>query len=196
MAQRVTGINVRRRRATTKKQREEEARIELEKLTNQLGELRGKLTEVTEKREAMTLPNLEGRKVEHSQYGEGTVSEQRDTVLTISYAGGVRKQKLPFVIASGCVTVDDSEATERCRRISDLETEQSRLKKEIQYRESWISDLQILRKEPAGLLPIYYTSPSFSSLSWSCSSTIFSLSGIGSPRWPAFSRRETPSLER
>ena len=52
------------------------------------------------------------------------------------------KQKLPFVIASGCVTVDDSEATERCRRINDLETEQSKLKKEIQYRESWISDLQ------------------------------------------------------
>jgi hypothetical protein len=70
------------------------------------------------------------------------VNEQRDTVLTITYAGGVRKQKLPFVIASGCVTVDDSEATEKCRRISVLETEQSRLKKEIQYRESWISDLQ------------------------------------------------------
>ena len=116
MAQRVTGINVRRRR--------------------------GRLTEVTEQREAMTLPNLEGKKVEHSKYGEGTVSEQKDTVLTITYAGGVRKQKLPFVIASGCVTVDDSEATERCRRINDLETEQSKLKKEIQYRESWISDLQ------------------------------------------------------
>lgn len=142
MAQRVTGINVRRRRAATKKQREEEARNEIKKLTNQLGELRGRLTEVTRQREAMALPNLEGKKVEHSQYGEGTVNEQQDTVLTISYAGGVRKQKLPFVIASGCVTVDDSEATERCRRISDLETEQSRLKKEIQYRESWISDLQ------------------------------------------------------
>ncbi len=142
MAQRITGINVRRSRATTKKQRAEEAKIEIEKLTAQLGELRGKLTKVTEQREAMTLPNLEGRKVEHSQYGEGTVNEQRDTVLTITYAGGVRKQKLPFVIASGCVTVDDSEATERCRRISVLETEQSRLKKEIQYRESWISDLQ------------------------------------------------------
>ena len=144
MAQRVTGINVRRRRAATKKQREEEARNEIKKLTSQLGELRGRLTEVTRQREAMTLPNLEGKKVEHSQYGEGTVNEQKDTVLTISYAGGVRKQKLPFVIASGCVTVDDSEATERCRRISDLETEQSRLKKEIQYRESWISDLEKL----------------------------------------------------
>ena len=131
MAQRVTGINVRRRRAATKKQREEEARNEIRRLT-----------EVTEQREAMTLPNLEGKKVEHSKYGEGTVSEQKDTVLTITYAGGVRKQKLPFVIASGCVTVDDSEATERCRRINDLETEQSKLKKEIQYRESWISDLQ------------------------------------------------------
>ena len=142
MAQRVTGINVRRRRATTKKQREEETRIEIERLTNQLGVLRGKLTEVTRLREAMSLPNLEGRKVEHSKYGEGMVDQQIDTVLTISYAGGVRKQKLPFVIASGCVKVDDSEATERCLRISDLESEQSRLKKEIQYRESWISDLR------------------------------------------------------
>ena len=133
MAQRVTGINVRRRRATTKKQREEAAKIEIQKLTGQLDVLRGRLTEVTEQREAMTLPNLEGKKVEHSKYGE---------VLTVTYAGGVRKQKLPFVIASGCVTVDDSEATERCRRINDLETEQSKLKKEIQYRESWISDLQ------------------------------------------------------
>ena len=124
------------------KQREEEARIEIEKLTRQVGKLRGRLTEVTEQREAMTLPNLEGKKVEHTQYGEGTVSEQRDAVLTIDYAGRIRKQKLPFVIASGCVTVDDSEATERCRKISDLETEQTRLKKEIQYRESWISDLQ------------------------------------------------------
>ena len=146
MAQRVTGINVRRRRATTKKQREEAAKIEIQKLTGQLdvlrGRLTGRLTEVTEQREAMTLPNLEGKKVEHSKYGEGTVNEQKDAVLTVTYAGGVRKQKLPFVIASGCVTVDDSEATERCRRINDLETEQSKLKKEIQYRESWISDLQ------------------------------------------------------
>ena len=142
MAQRANSMGVRRRRATTKKQREAEARIEIEKLTRQVGKLRGRLTEVTEQREAMTLPNLEGKKVEHTQYGEGTVSEQRDAVLTIDYAGRIRKQKLPFVIASGCVTVDDSEATERCRKISDLETEQTRLKKEIQYRESWISDLQ------------------------------------------------------
>ena len=142
MAQRANSMGVRRRRATTKKQREAEARIEIEKLTRQVGKLRGRLTEVTEQREAMTLPNLEGKDVEHTQYGKGTVSEQNDAVLTIDYAGRIRKQKLPFVIASGRVTVDDSEATERCLRISDLETEQSRLKKEIQYRESWISDLQ------------------------------------------------------
>ena len=142
MAQRANSMGVRRRRATTKKQREAEARIEIEKLTRQVGKLRGRLTEVTEQREAMTLPNLEGKDVEHTQYGKGTVSEQNDAVLNIDYAGRIRKQKLPFVIASGCVTVDDSEATERCLRISDLETEQSRLKKEIQYRESWISDLQ------------------------------------------------------
>ena len=142
MAQRATGINVRRRRATTKQQRAEERKIEIERLTFQISELRGKLDEVTEERAAMALPNFEGKKVEHSQYGSGIVNEQKDAVLTIEYGGGTRKQKLPFVIASGCVTVDDSEATECCRRISDLETEQSRLRKEIQYRQSWIADLQ------------------------------------------------------
>ena len=80
--------------------------------------------------------------MEHSQYGAGRVNQQIDAVLTIEYGGKIRKQKLPFVVASGCVTVDDSDITERCRKISDLETEQTRLKKEIQYRESWISDLQ------------------------------------------------------
>ena len=106
------------------------------------GELRGKLTEVTEQREAMTLPNLEGRKVEHSQYGHGIVNGQQDAVLTIEYSDGVRRQKLPFVIASGCVKVNDLEATENCKRISDLDNEQAKLRREIQYKESWISDLQ------------------------------------------------------
>ena len=41
MAQRITGINVRRTRAATKKQRAEEAKIEIEKLTFQISELRG-----------------------------------------------------------------------------------------------------------------------------------------------------------
>ena len=99
-------------------------------------------TEVTEAREAMVLPSLEGRTVEHAQYGQGTVSDQTDAVLTIEYARGTRKQKLPFVVASGCVTVDDKEATESCRKIQDLDNEQARLRKEIQYCESWISDLQ------------------------------------------------------
>ena len=142
MAQRILSINGRRRRTVTKQQREAEKKTEIEKLTFQISELRGKLTEVNEQRDEIELPNLEGRDVEHTQYGKGRVSGQEDAVLTIEYSKGVRKQKLPFVIASGCVKVDDKEATERCRRIADLETEQTKLKREIQYRESWISDLQ------------------------------------------------------
>ncbi len=142
MAQRASGINVRRRRVATKQQREIIRKEEIEKLTFQISELREKLTELTGQRDAMVLPNFEGKNVEHSQYGHGTVSEQEDAVLTIEYSDRVRKQKLPFVVASGCVKVDDTEATESCKRISDLENEQARLRKEIQYRESWISDLQ------------------------------------------------------
>lgn len=142
MAQRVTGINVRRRGAATKQQREEEKKFRIEKLTFQIEELRGKLTEVTEARDAMALPNLEGRTVVHSQYGKGIVNDQTGAVLTIEYACGIRKQKLPFVVASGCVTVDDTEIAENCRKILDLDNEQARLRKEIQYCESGISDLQ------------------------------------------------------
>jgi hypothetical protein len=142
MAQNISGLNARRRRAVTKQQRAELRRKEIEQLTIQISILRGRLTQVTEKRDAMELPNLEGMNVEHSQYGHGIVNDQTDAVLTIEYADGVRKQKLPFVIASGCVKVNDTEATESCKRISDLDNEQAKLRKEIQYKESWISDLR------------------------------------------------------
>ena len=142
MAQKISGLNARRRRATTKQQRAELRKKEIEQLTLQVSLLRGKLTEITEQRDAMELPNLEGINVEHSQYGHGIVNGQQDAVLTIKYSDGVRRQKLPFVIASGCVKVNDLEATESCKKISDLDNEQAKLRKEIQYKESWISDLQ------------------------------------------------------
>ena len=126
MAQRARSNDRRQGRAASKQQREAERKFEIEML----------------QREALELPNLKGKDVEHSHYGQGTVTEQKDAVLTIEYANGVRKQKLPFVIASGCVKIDDREATELCQRISDLETEQTRLRKEIQYCESAIADLQ------------------------------------------------------
>ena len=46
MAQRASGINVRRRRVTTKQQREIIRKEEIEKLTFQISELREKLTEI------------------------------------------------------------------------------------------------------------------------------------------------------
>ena len=69
MAQKVTGINAnaRRRRATTKQQREEIRRNEIEQLMIQISLLRGRLTDVTEQREAMALPNLEGMDVDIAQ---------------------------------------------------------------------------------------------------------------------------------
>ena len=65
MAQNISGLNARRRRAVTKQQRAELRRKEIEQLTIQISILRGRLTQVTEKRDAMELPNLEGMNVEH-----------------------------------------------------------------------------------------------------------------------------------
>lgn len=142
MAQRETGSKATRRKTTTKQQREEERRIKIEQLTDQIDELRSALSDVTQERETVSFPILTGKNVEHIQYGPGTVTDQKEAVLTIDYAGGIRKQKLPFVLVSGCITQDDLEAVEVCRQIDRLQTEQSRLQKEIQYRESRISDLE------------------------------------------------------
>lgn len=142
MAQKVTGSKGTRRKTTTKQQKEEERKIKIEQLSEQIDQLRSALSDVNEERATVSFPILTGKNVEHIQYGPGTVTGQKDAVLTIDYAGSVRRQKLPFVLVSGCITQDDAEAVEICRKIDKLQNEQSRLQKEIEYRQSRISDLE------------------------------------------------------
>lgn len=142
MAQKVTGSKTTRRKTTTKQQKEEERRIKIEQLSEQIEKLRSALSDVNKERATVSFPVLTGKNVKHVKYGPGTVTGQDDAVLTIDYAGSVRRQKLPFVLVSGCITQDDPEALEICRKINTLQDEQSRLQKEIEYRQSRISDLE------------------------------------------------------
>jgi predicted nucleic acid-binding Zn-ribbon protein len=140
MAQKEEGS--RRKKVTTRQQKEEDRRKEIEKLTNEIEILRIALDQLNGELDGLELPQLEGKAVHHTQYGDGTVTQQKDAVITVEYESGTKKQKLPFVIASGCVAVDDAGVQEDCQKILDLEKERNKLKLEIQHKESWIMDLE------------------------------------------------------
>lgn len=140
MAQKEEGS--RRKKVTTRQQKEEDKRKEIEKLTNEIEILRIALDQLNGELDGLELPQLEGKAVHHTQYGDGTVTQQKDAVITVEYESGTKKQKLPFVIASGCVSVDDARMQEDCQKILDLEKERDKLKLEIQHKESWIADLE------------------------------------------------------
>lgn len=140
MAQKEEGS--RRKKVTTRQQKEEDKRKEIEKLTNEIEILRIALDQLNGELDGLELPQLEGKAVHHTQYGDGTVTQQKDAVITVEYESGTKKQKLPFVIASGCVAVDDARMQEDCQKILDLEKERDKLKLEIQHKESWIADLE------------------------------------------------------
>ena len=140
MAQKEEGSK--RKKVTTRQQKEEDRRKEIEKLTNEIEILRIALDQLNGELDGLELPQLEGKAVHHTQYGDGTVTQQKDAVITVEYESGTKKQKLPFVIASGCVAVDDARMQEDCQKILDLEKERDKLKLEIQHKESWIMDLE------------------------------------------------------
>ena len=140
MAQKADGSK--RRKVTTRQQKEDDRRKKIDRLTGEIEALRSTLAEVNSERDTLSLPQIEGQVVYHTQYGKGTVTEQRGAVISVSYEAGIRKQKLPFVITSGCITMEDEKILEDCLRILELEKEQDRLRLEIRHKESWIADLE------------------------------------------------------
>ncbi len=140
MAQKTEGS--RRKKVTTRQQKDEDRRNEIAKLTEEIEGLRSRLEEVNEERGQLDLPQLENLTLHHAQYGDGTVIAQNRDVITVSYPSGERRQKLTFVIASGCVTLDDESIRAECQKILFLDREQEKLNREIRHRMSRISDLE------------------------------------------------------
>ncbi len=130
------------RKTTSKQQREEEYNRRIEELTEEIASLEEEVSVVRTQRKAIDFPNLKEMTAHHVQYGEGTVTEQKGAVLTISYSGMSKKQKLPFVLVSGCISVEDESAVVVCRAIDELDQKISHIEKEIGYRRSEIADLK------------------------------------------------------
>lgn len=134
----------RKKKLTIKQQKELEKRQKIEALTGQKDELQAEYDAAQAKRSQIQFPLLKGKSVEHTQYGPGTVTDQKDSVLTVQYGDVVKKQKLPFVLVSGYLQQDDEAAVETCRRISELDEQLTSIRKKI----SVIDDeIGVLEKE-------------------------------------------------
>ncbi len=130
------------KKPTVKQQREEERHHRIEILTEEITALQEEENSLLEKRETMQFPCLTGTTVSHAQYGGGKVTAQDGAVITVAYDVGSKRQKLPFVILSGLIELEDEGAVDLCREINALEQEISKIKREISFRSGEIEDLK------------------------------------------------------
>lgn len=131
-----------KKKTSTQRQKEEEKRERSEQLNKQKASLQSRLAAVDALRSGFELPMLEGKAVEHTQYGPGTVVEQKGAVITVQYGDVKKKQKLPFVVAGGFLHLQDEETETKLVQMDDLDKQKSSLDKEIQYLQSLLSDLE------------------------------------------------------
>ncbi|MDO5477218.1 MAG: hypothetical protein Q4F43_08930 [Eubacteriales bacterium] len=131
-----------RKKTATQRQKEEEKREKIEKLTAQRDALQSRLAAVDALRSGFELPQLTGQEVEHTQYGSGTVTAQNGAVITVQYESGAKKQKLPFVVAGGFLRLKDEETVTQLTRMDELDRQKDSMRKEIHYLESLLGDLE------------------------------------------------------
>jgi hypothetical protein len=131
-----------KKKTSTQRQKEEEKRERSEKLEAQKNSLLNKLAAVEALRSGFEMPQLEGMQVEHTQYGPGTVVGQQGAVITVRYGDVEKKQKLPFVVSGGFIHLQDEALETQLVHMDELDRQKSSLKKEIQYTESLLKDLE------------------------------------------------------
>ena len=139
-----TGVN--KKRTSSQRVKEEEKREKTEKLNAQKSALGSKLAAVDALRSGFEIPAIEGREVEHVQYGTGKVIRQDGAVITVQYGDVTKKQKLPFVVAGGLMHLNDADMETSLTRIEELDRQGDALRKEMQYLDSLLADLN---KPPA-----------------------------------------------
>lgn len=131
-----------RKKTSSQRQKEEEKREKSEKLNAQKDSLQSRLAAVEALRGGFEMPLLEGREVEHTQYGPGTVVEQQNAVITVRYGDTVKKQKLPYVVSGGFLHLQDTELETQMIHMDELDKQKASLEKEIHYIESLLGDLE------------------------------------------------------
>ena len=124
------GETVQRRRKKTTAEDDERAR-EAARLQEQMNSLREELAESGAALENLHYPDLEGRKVQHKIFREGTVDSQDGKYITVTFAAGRKRFVLPDAVTGGFIVTDSEEAQNLCRQMAEEKQRSERLQREI-----------------------------------------------------------------
>lgn len=131
-----------KKKTASQRQKEEEKREKAQQLNTHREALLSRLAAVDALREGFAMPALTGHEVEHAQYGHGTVTAQKEGVITVQYGETARKQKLPFIVAAGLLSLQDEQMEKDLVKMEELDRSRDTLLKEIHYTESLLEDLE------------------------------------------------------
>ena len=131
-----------KKKTSTQRQKEEEKRKRIETLTAQRDTLQSKLAAVEALRNGFEMPQLEGKEVEHTQYGQGVIIHQQGAVITVKYGDEEKKQKLPVVVSGKFMSLQDEELEMQLFHMNELDMQKDALQKKLQYVNSLLSDLE------------------------------------------------------
>ena len=100
-------------------------------LQEKLEALQKELRETEKTLDGLTYPALEGTKVQHRLFHEGTVCAQDGKYLTIAFSAGQKRFVLPDAVTGGFITIDSEETQALCRQMAEEKQKSERLQREI-----------------------------------------------------------------
>lgn len=131
-----------KKKTSAQRQKEEEKRARIEELTAKKVSLENRISTVAALRGGFEMPQLEGREVEHTLYGPGTIIKHKGAVITVRYGDEEKKQKLPLVVAGHLMSLGDEELETRFEHMAELDKQRDAMEKELQYVNSQLGDLE------------------------------------------------------
>ncbi len=113
-----------RRKKSAATAESEEKEKEQEKLRRDIRNGRARLKTAQNRRDEMTAPSLVGSTAAHKKYGEGKVTAQEGSHLTVAFdQAGEKKFVLPDAVTRGFLKFDDEKIADTCRKIQELNEE-------------------------------------------------------------------------
>lgn len=111
----------------------EEFDQEEKKIRNKISSLNRKCTKAMNQRKELSFPQLKGTEITHLRYGAGTITDQEDKYLTVTFErAGTKKFVMPEALTRGFLKGVSEEAMDLCGRIAELDETIQKTQREIE----------------------------------------------------------------
>ncbi|WP_426348728.1 hypothetical protein ACPWSR_13360 [Alloiococcus sp. CFN-8] len=128
--------------SSKKKEMQEKEKGIIDRLSIDISNVNEKIRELEDKEEKVVIPRLEGMKVIHKSFKEGTVISQFENYLIISFPEGEKKFAIPNSFASGFLSLEDENLMKEFLATYEITKEKELLKEELKQ-----LSLEILKHE-------------------------------------------------